>query len=482
MRPRIAISERRLLLITGDILLIIASLIGSLIVWERVGGLSLGLRLLSNQAYWIIPLGLGWVIWLALSDVYNLRLAVRIGAVLWRVVAGGMFVTFLYLLVFFIASRSTVTQGLPSVLNNLSTGPEPIRFAPAIAIIASTVLIASWRVFYILTLCGPQTRPRLLILGAGHAGRTLYTTIALHYTSHYNVIGFVDDDPRQLGGTIAGVPVLGQHTDLERIAAANHTDEIALAISSRLPDDLLQTLMSCHEHGLIVTPMPLIYERLTGKVAVEHIGTQWYVALPLQPRTGATALAALKRVMDLLGGLLLGALLAVLLPFIALAIRLDSRGPIFYRQERLGLHGRVFQVFKFRSMRTDAEADGEARWSQSGDPRITRVGNFLRRTRLDELPQIINVIRGDMSLVGPRPERPQFVTQLQQQIPFYRTRLAAKPGLTGWAQINYGYGSSTADSLAKLQYDLYYLKHQSPWFDLLILARTIAVVLRMQGR
>jgi exopolysaccharide biosynthesis polyprenyl glycosylphosphotransferase len=482
LRPRIAISERRLLLVTGDAMLIVASLVGSLMVWEQIGGFSLGLIMLQAQAYWLIPLAVGWMIWLALSDAYNLRLAVRAAAIVWRVFAGGLFVTFLYLLVFFIASRTTVTQGLPRVLNSFSAGPEPLRFAPAVAIGGSTVLILTWRLLYIWLLCGPQTRPRLLILGAGQAGRTLYTTIARHYISHYHVVGYIDDDPHKQGAEYAGIPVLGTHQDLERIAAANHTDEIALAISTRLPDDLLQTLMSCHEHGLTVTPMPLIYERLTGKVAVEHIGTQWYVALPLQPRTAATALAVVKRTMDLIGGLFLGILLAALTPLIALAIKLDSPGPIFYRQQRLGRHGQSFLVYKFRSMHKHAERDGVARWSTKGDSRITRVGDFLRRTRLDELPQAINVIRGEMSLVGPRPERAQFVEQLQQHIPFYRTRLAAKPGLTGWAQINYGYGSSIADSLTKLQYDLYYLKHQSPWFDLLILARTIAVVLRMQGR
>jgi exopolysaccharide biosynthesis polyprenyl glycosylphosphotransferase len=278
------------------------------------------------------------------------------------------------------------------------------------------------------------------------------------------------------------VPVLGSHQELERLADTHHVDEIALAISARLPEPMLQRLMSCHEHGVRITPMPLIYERLTGKVAVEHIGTQWYVALPLQQRVGATALAAVKRLMDLAGGLLLSLLLLILIVPLALAIRLDSPGPIFYRQERLGRGGRVFRVYKLRSMRDDAEGDGEARWASAADPRITRVGAIMRRTRVDELPQIINVLIGDMSLVGPRPERPQFVEQLQRRIPFYRTRLAAKPGLTGWAQINYGYGSSAADALAKLQYDLYYLKHQSPWFDLLIMARTVAVVLRMEGR
>src|SRR5690606_19701763 len=143
---------------------------------------------------------------------------------------------------------------------------------------------------------------------------------------------------------------------------------------------------------------------------------------------------------------------------------------------------RRFFVYKLRSMVKDAERDGEAQWASRDDPRVTRVGRWLRRTRLDELPQVLNVIRGEMSMVGPRPERPQFIEQLQREIPFYRTRLAAKPGLTGWAQINYGYGSTVEDALVKLQYDLFYLKHQSVWFDLLILLRTTVVVLRMKGQ
>jgi exopolysaccharide biosynthesis polyprenyl glycosylphosphotransferase len=228
--------------------------------------------------------------------------------------------------------------------------------------------------------------------------------------------------------------------------------------------------------------MPLLYERLTGKIAVEHAGSQWHVALPLQSRPTRTAEAVLKRMLDLVGGLVLVGLLLVLLPFIALAIRLDTPGPILYRQQRVGWRGRVFTALKFRSMVHDAEPDGEAQWATKDDPRVTRVGRWLRRTRLDELPQAWNVLRGEMSLVGPRPERPEFVEQLQRVIPFYRARLAIKPGLTGWAQINYGYGNSVEASLAKLQYDLYYLKHQSFWFDLLILARTVYVVLLMKGQ
>jgi exopolysaccharide biosynthesis polyprenyl glycosylphosphotransferase len=245
---------------------------------------------------------------------------------------------------------------------------------------------------------------------------------------------------------------------------------------------MFQAIMDCHEAGLVITPMPLLYERLTGRVAVEHIGSQWYVALPFEGAESRTAFGVIKRLMDIILGGALGLLLLALLPFVALAIRLDSPGPVFYRQERLGRHGRRFRVFKFRSMRQDAERDGEARWATKGDPRVTRVGHWLRRTRLDELPQAINVLLGEMSLVGPRPERPQFVDTLQQDIPFYRTRLAIRPGLTGWAQINYGYGSTVEDALIKLQYDLFYLKHQSPWFDLTIMLRTVVVVLGLKGQ
>lgn len=206
------------------------------------------------------------------------------------------------------------------------------------------------------------------------------------------------------------------------------------------------------------------------------------MALPLQSRPTRTAEAVIKRLLDLVGSLALAVALLILLPFLALAIWIDSPGPVFYRQQRVGWRGRPFTVLKFRSMAPDAEPDGEAQWAAKDDPRVTRVGRLLRRTRLDELPQALNVLRGEMSLVGPRPERPEFVERLQQVVPFYRVRLAVKPGLTGWAQINYGYGDSVESALTKLQYDLYYLKHQSFWFDLLILARTVHVVLRMKGQ
>jgi lipopolysaccharide/colanic/teichoic acid biosynthesis glycosyltransferase len=171
----------------------------------------------------------------------------------------------------------------------------------------------------------------------------------------------------------------------------------------------------------------------------------------------------------------------VLLPFIAAAIKLESPGPVFYRQMRAGQGGRPFQLLKFRTMIAGAEADGQARWARAIDARVTRVGRLLRRTRLDELPQLFNVLRGDMSLIGPRPERPELIAVLEQEIPFYRARLLVKPGLTGWAQVNYGYGRSVEDARVKLEYDLYYIKQQSIWLDLVILFRTVEVVLGMKG-
>jgi lipopolysaccharide/colanic/teichoic acid biosynthesis glycosyltransferase len=189
-----------------------------------------------------------------------------------------------------------------------------------------------------------------------------------------------------------------------------------------------------------------------------------------------------KRLLDVAGALAGVAALAVLSPFIALAILIDSGAPVFYRQQRVGRAGVVFTVTKFRTMAQDAERPGEARWADRNDPRTTRVGRWLRRTRLDELPQFVNILRGEMSLVGPRPERHEFIASLQSAIPFYRARLMVPPGLTGWAQVNLPYGDSTEAARAKLEYDLYYVKHRSVAFDLAIILRTFGIVARLGGR
>lgn len=479
---RLEISERRLLLSLGDMFLVLASIAGALALWAWIDQRPLDWILVREQWPWMAVILGSWLLWLPLSDLYDLRISARFGPSFRRILLGGLVVLFIYLVMFFIGSRMIVTgtQVTPDTI--IAPDRPPLRLAPVAAVAASIALLLLWRGSYVRLLGAPHARRNMMILGAGRAGQELCKIIHKNQDLHYHLVGFVDDDPRKQHETLFGLPVLGDHGALPELVHMHRIEEVVVAISSELRGSVFQALMDCHEQGVAITPMPILYEELTGKVAVEHIGSQWYVALPLQRRALNTALLVVKRFGDLLFALLLGVVLLALLPFVALLIRLDSPGPIFYSQERVGLHGRRFWLHKFRSMHTNAEAPGAAKWATSDDPRVTRVGKWLRRMRIDELPQIWNVLLGDMSAVGPRPERPEFIEQLQDEIPFYRTRLAVRPGLTGWAQIRHGYGTNLVeDSLTKLQYDLYYLKHQSPWFDLKILARTFLVVLRMQG-
>jgi len=239
--------------------------------------------------------------------------------------------------------------------------------------------------------------------------------------------------------------------------------------------------MDCHEQGIHVVTMPDVYEGVSGRVAVEHIGRRLHLILPLYSSPTQCVYEALKRLFDVVIAALGLAVFAAFLPFIIVATRLDSRGPVFYAQERVGQGGRIFKLIKLRSMVDGAEQNGQAVWATANDARITRVGKFLRRTRLDEVPQLVNVLKGEMSLIGPRPERPQFVAELTKQIPFYRARHAVRPGITGWAQVKYRYGNSVEDALVKLQYDLYYIKHRSVYLDLLITAKTALVMVSFKG-
>jgi sugar transferase (PEP-CTERM system associated) len=316
---------------------------------------------------------------------------------------------------------------------------------------------------------------RVLILGTGGTARTLAQQISTQRNFAYRLIGFIEDGGKP---SVRQHDVIGTFADVGRLIAERQVDRIIVGFSDRRGRLPLDQLMKAKLSGVRVEDATTTYERLTGKVLIEELRPSWVIFSDGFHASRATRV--LKRTLDLalaLFGLLVAAPLVALT---AIAVRVGSPGPILYRQDRVGENGRVFTLFKFRSMRADAEC-GTPVWAKDNDERVTLVGRFIRLTRLDELPQLWNVLRGDMSFVGPRPERPYFVAQLAAAIPFYMERHAVRPGVTGWAQVKYHYGASIEEATEKLRYDLYYIKHMSIVFDLTIVIDTVKVILSGKG-
>jgi exopolysaccharide biosynthesis polyprenyl glycosylphosphotransferase len=318
----------------------------------------------------------------------------------------------------------------------------------------------------------------MIILGAGKSGRTLWE--ALRQGGEYEVVGFLDDDKTKWGKVIHGLAVLGGIDRLPELVKAHGIQKVVVAITRHVRQEIYKLLVDAKFDGVVVYDMPSFYQRLLGKVPVLHVSDMWFVYADLYGVSKNLYTIKVKKLLDRVFGLV-GLILALpVMAAIAVSIKIDSRGPVFYRQDRTGLDGAAFTLLKFRSMIKEAEKNG-AVWATEKDPRVTRVGKVIRLLRIDELPQIWNVLKGEMSLVGPRPERPEFVRDLAEQIPYYSLRHSVKPGLTGWAQINYRYGASKDDAMEKLQYDLYYIKNMSLLFDLQILLKTVKVVIFVRG-
>lgn len=272
--------------------------------------------------------------------------------------------------------------------------------------------------------------------------------------------------------------VVGDYSQIFQICQTGDVDRIIVALDERRGKFPLEQLLFCRLKGIPVDDGIAFTEQLAGKLSVESLHPSFLIFSDGFKRSAI--FKRLKRVLDISGslfGLIVFSLVSVIISF---AIRLESKGPVLYRQKRVGEDGKIFHLLKFRSMRADAEANGPV-WAQKDDQRVTRVGRIIRKLRLDEVPQMFNVLRGEMSFVGPRPERPFFVEQLKSEIPFYSERHVVKPGITGWAQISYPYGASKEDALEKLKYDLYYIKHMSLLFDLLIVLQTVKIVLLGKG-
>ncbi|MBU0491228.1 MAG: sugar transferase [Chloroflexi bacterium] len=462
----LGISERRLLLGALDGLGLNMALTLAMIFRQGTDSVNYQVQQLVSHPWWFVTLTLIWFIVARVLDCYDLKKASNPFAGVLAVVKALAVTCLIYLFVPYISPP------LPSS-----------RFAGLLLPLFALGFLVAWRVFYAVVFIQPMFQRRVLVVGAGRAGIALIQALQEVASSDYHVCGFVDDDATKKRMLIEGAPILGPSQDLLSIARREEVSEVIVAIThmDQMEQTLFQAIMDCQEQGIHITAMPTVYENITGRVAVEYIGRRIHLFLPPNFSSTHRIYEALKRGGDVIGSLVGLALFALSLPCIALAINLDSPGPLFYSQERVGKGGRIFKVIKLRSMVQEAEEGGQAVWATKEDDRITRVGRFLRRTRLDEFPQFVNVLKGEMSLIGPRPERPQFVTLLTEQIPFYRARHAVKPGLTGWAQIKYRYGNTVEDALVKLQYDLYYIKHRSLYLDLFIAARTVLVMLTFQG-
>ncbi|MEE8170293.1 MAG: sugar transferase [Phycisphaerae bacterium] len=414
-------------------------------------------NLLVNYPLWIviIPLGCSVVLAGMMFGLYERHTLWRRGRILTRTaltILFAMLATYVVVHVFLYAEIS--------------------RRMAAFAIVFYVAVATGLR----LTVHGSVRHARRGLVLIGHGPTTSLLLRAIHHKRlpGYRLYGIVSDDPSRHGGDIRGTPVLGGIEHLPDVIERYDIHEVVVADHVQRHTAYQQAALLCLRLGCRVTNETTFYETAFAEVPVAHITPRWFFFADLRGQREEHA--AMKRVFDICTALIGLALTFPLWPLIALLVRIQDGGPVFYAQKRVGQGGKPFTLLKFRTMATNAERAG-AVWAAEHDPRVTRIGRFLRKTRLDELPQIWNVLQGDMAMVGPRPERPDIVEGLSKLIPYYQERHLIKPGLTGWAQICYRYGASVADARRKLQYDLYYIKHMSLELDLIILLRTFGTLL-----
>jgi sugar transferase (PEP-CTERM system associated) len=454
------VTWRQASLVLGDLLLIVAGVLGAVAI--RFGlpiAELLTLPLLSRAVLIALVLQLA----LHYSDLYSAGTRSRRDLIVGLIQAFGA-TSLILALIFYWLPTLIIGRGIVLISSVLVV-----------------LLVLGWRIMFewLSSRVGP--RERLLIVGTSTAAvelaRELYER---RYSLGVELTGFIDADETKVGMPIINPGVIGTISDIPRIVRERQVDRVVVSLADARGKFSMDALLEMKlTDGVNFDHLASVYERYTGKIAVENLRPSWLVFSEGFRKTRTLTVA--KRVLDLVlagVGLVLAAPVMLL---VAVATRLTSPGPALYHQTRVGQSGRTFTVHKFRSMRPDAEAATGAVWSTAGDPRVTPVGRFLRRTRLDELPQLWNILRGDMSFVGPRPERPEFIERLTAQIRFYGQRHAVRPGLTGWAQVRHTYGSTVDDAMQKLQYDLYYIKNLSIAFDLFIILETIKTVLVRRG-
>jgi len=465
---RLRLEERRILLLVGDLLVALLSLALALFLWRIADEFP---KLLSEFIQRRVP---GWffflpVIWvILLVELYDVHRAGN-----WRTTING------------VAAATLLGFGLYLLLYFYYVDP-PTSLLPrrgvASFFIAAPLLTLTWRFFYIRIFTHPQFMRRVLVVGGGKAGQAMLKITNDLWPPPFYVVGIVDDDVSKAGLEIESHSVLGTSDSLLDLVKSHNVSDLLVAITGQMRSGMFQALLEAQECGVEIVRMPRVYEDLLGRVPIRMLEGDWILRSFVDEVRASVFYELAKRLADIFGGLIGVVGLLLILPFIAIAILLDDGLPIFYTQTRSGKGAQPYNMLKLRTMRRDAETNGIPQWAREDDARATRVGKFLRKSHVDELPQFINVLRGDMSLVGPRAERPELMEIFQKSVPFYRARLLVKPGITGWAQVNYGYASTIEETIIKLEFDLYYIKHRSIFLDTLIMLRTPATVLGFRGR
>lgn len=339
-------------------------------------------------------------------------------------------------------------------------------------------VIVSWRITYNHILKTRHLDQRVMIVGSGPLAKNIAKEIAEGGDTGFKVIGFIADHSERMGEKSVNPSIIGDSSQILDLATKERVDRVIVALEERrgkFPD---VQLLECKMRGIAIEEGIHFYEHLTGRLQVESLHPSFLIFSEGFKKTKLTMWT--KRITEFALSLFGLIVLSPVILVVSFWVKIDSRGPVFYKQERVGERGKIFRLLKFRSMVENAEANGPV-WAEREDKRITRAGRWIRKWRLDEIPQMFNVLRGDMSFVGPRPERAYFVEKLRNEIPFYDQRFSVKPGITGLAQVKYQYGSSKDDALEKLRYDLYYIKNLSPLYDLLIIFETMKVVLSGKG-
>lgn len=375
--------------------------------------------------------------------------------------------------------RATCAAGLALALLHFFL--PAVMLGRGVAIVSAPFIFAlllSWRVSVSASNLLARGDERVLVLGTGEAGISLVQHIIAHPEFNMKVVGFLDEKGENIGLSLVNPCIVGATADVEAIVAREKIDRVVLSLKDRRGSTPVRELLNLKLAGVRVEEVHSCFERISGRIPLEHLSPSWLILSDGFKKSNV--LLASKRLMDIFVSATILLLVSPLLPLIALAIWIESGSPIFFRQTRVGQAGKEFELLKFRSMVQNAEENGP-QWATKQDSRVTLVGRVLRTTRLDEIPQLFNVFRGEMSLVGPRPERAYFCEMLAAKIPYFNIRHSVRPGLTGWAQVRFKYGSSLDDARGKLELDLFYLKNLSILVDLAILFETVKVVILGRG-